>query len=80
MDLVKFLKTLQNFQKRRLRRCFGRFAPENPKTLQLMPSGQNPAIDPPPPPQGVETIMSSSWTFKSGRIGSRASLYLRIAW
>ena len=51
-DLVKFLKNLQNFLKRCLRRRFGRFSPENPKTLHLKPtSAKNAAIE---PPQGGE--------------------------
>ena len=56
INLVKFSKNLQNFLKRRLRRRLGRFAPENPKTLQSKPppSGRNPAIEP-PPLRGAET-------------------------
>ena len=73
-NLVKFSKNLQNFQKRRLRRRFGRFAPENPKTLQSKPpSGRNPAIE--TPPQGVrDPIISSAWTPKRAWTGSYASL------
>ena len=73
-NLVKFSKNLQNFLKRRLRRRFGRFAPENPKTLQSNPpSGRNPAIE--TPPQGVrDPIISSAWTPIRARMGSRASL------
>ena len=38
------------------------------------PSGRNPAIEP-PPPQGVrDPIISSAWTPKRARTGSRASL------
>ena len=54
IHLVKFLKNLQNFLKRRLWLPFGRFAPENSKTLQSKspPLGRNPAIN--PPLRGVE--------------------------
>ena len=48
-NLVKFSKNLQNFLKRRPRRRFGRFTPENLKPLQSNPppSGRNPAIETP---------------------------------
>ena len=48
INLVKFSKNPQNFLKRRLQCRFGRFAPENLKTLQSNPhSGRNPAIETP---------------------------------
>ena len=71
MNLVKFSINLQNLLKRRLRCRFGRFAPENPKTLQSNPppSARNPAIDP-PTPQGVrDPIISSAWTSGRARMG-----------
>ena len=59
-NLVKFSKNLQNFLKWRLQRRFGRFAPENPKTLQSTPpSGRNPAIE--TPLGGRDPIISSAF-------------------
>ena len=53
--MVKFLKNLQNFLKRRLRRRFGRFAPENPKTLQSKPPLGPKSCNRNPPLGGSET-------------------------
>ena len=56
INLVKFSKNLQNFLKRRLRRRLGRFAPENPKTLQSKPPPLGPkSCNRNPPLGGSET-------------------------
>ena len=79
-NLVKFSKNLQNFLKRRLRRRFGRFAPENPETLQSKPPLGPKSCNRNPPPRGVrDPIISSAWTPRRARTGSYASLIARLS-
>ena len=73
-NLVKFSKNLQNFLKRRLRRRFGRFAPENPETLQSKPPLEPKSCNRTPPRGVRDPIISSAWTPRRARTGSYASL------
>ena len=66
IDLVKFSKNLKENLKRRLRRRFGRFKPENLKTLQSNPPRRE--ILQSNPPQGVRDPIISSASSKHGWI------------